>query len=185
MILITTSHRPTQRIRSLCKDLNRVLPGTIRINRGKLSIRCLAEKAIEYKADRVIIIDRRQGGPGRIQFYKNVFGQLELTSPNIYLKRVKLQEELGQKTFIRGSMVVTSSWNSEKKIKELAFQLSNFFRIPYLENFDNSDFKASIHVSPLSEYETEISFKMPPKAKEVGPTLIVQYSPRQETQEGK
>lgn len=175
MILITTSHRPTQRMRTLCKDLNRVLPNTIRINRGKLSIRGVAEKAMEYKADRVIIMERRQGGPGRIQFYKNIFGELEQTPPNIYLKGIKIQDELGQKTPIKGSMIITSSRNPELKIKELASQLSDFLRIPYLEDLGSLKFQASIHVSPTSECETKISFTMPPAVKEVGPILILKH----------
>ena len=47
MILLTTSHRPTRRIRSLCNDLTRSIPNSIRVNRGKMNFFDVAAKAIE------------------------------------------------------------------------------------------------------------------------------------------
>ena len=176
MILITTSRRPTQRVRTLCKDLNRVLPNTIRINRGKLSIRGVTEKALEYKADRVIIIERRKGGPGSILFYKIMLGELRQVPPLIYLKEIKTQDELGQRTRIKGSLIITTSRNPDIQIKELASHLSDFLRIPYLEDPGNVKFQASIHISLTPEYEIKISFTMPPVVKEVGPNLIVKHA---------
>lgn len=56
MILLTTSRRPTKRIRKFCHDVERSIPDVIRINRGKLNLDGIAEKALELNADRVIII---------------------------------------------------------------------------------------------------------------------------------
>ena len=62
MILITTSRRPTQLIRTLCNDLSRVFPNSLRINRGKLNFEGIIDKALVIKADRLIIIEKWKGG---------------------------------------------------------------------------------------------------------------------------
>mgnify|MGYP000020469244 CR=1 FL=1 len=60
-IIITTSRRPTRRIRSFCSDLERSIPNSIKITRGKLSFENLIEKALKLEADRLItLIDGRE-----------------------------------------------------------------------------------------------------------------------------
>ena len=58
MILLTTSRRPTGAIRSLCRDFVNSIPDVVRVNRGKMSLDGIAEKAIEVEADRVVVVDR-------------------------------------------------------------------------------------------------------------------------------
>ncbi|RLI44046.1 Brix domain containing protein, partial [Candidatus Bathyarchaeota archaeon] len=70
MILLTTSRRPTPRIRTFCRDLARSIPNVVRVNRGKLSLDGVAERAIEFDADRVVIINRWKGGPGKIELFE-------------------------------------------------------------------------------------------------------------------
>lgn len=177
MILITTSRRPTQRMRTLCHDLNRVLPNTLRINRGKLNISGVMEKTLEYEADRVIIIERHKGGPGRLRFYGILSGEFKQLPPQIHLAGIKTQDDLRQRKTIHGSLAITTSENPTIPIKKLAVALSNFLRIPYFEtNLNPLKFRASIHLSPTPKYEAKISFTMPPIIKEVGPILIVKYT---------
>jgi len=94
VIIITTSRRPTRRIRTFCNDLARCIPNSMRINRGKLSREGLAEKAYELEADRVIIVDRWKGGPGKIELF-NVREALVGVPPLIYIRGIKLQREMG------------------------------------------------------------------------------------------
>ena len=81
MILLTTSRRPTERIRTLCRELAHVIPNAVRVNRGKLSLDGVAERALEFGADHVIIIDRWKGGPGEIQFFSRRFRRPSSRSP--------------------------------------------------------------------------------------------------------
>lgn len=70
MILITTSHRPSRRIRSFVKDLVSILPYSIKVNRGHKG---LVELAIEtrYMGLRYIgIVTERHGNPGSIAIYE-------------------------------------------------------------------------------------------------------------------
>ncbi|UCH01831.1 MAG: hypothetical protein JSV20_08345 [Candidatus Bathyarchaeota archaeon] len=174
MILITTSRRPTRKMRTLTKDLNRVIPESIRMNRGKLNIQGVAEKAIEYKADRVLIIERYKGGPGRILFYAIIAEKLKkLLASALHLKGIKTQSEVGKRTAIKEGLVITASTNLNTKIKKLVAVFSNFFRIPYLEYNYCQKAKASMHFSLITKNEVKISFTMPTIIKEVGPTLII------------
>ena len=70
MILLTTSRRPTGRIRTFCRDLSNSIPDVVRVNRGKMSLDGVAEKAIEVEADHIIVVDRWHGGPGKINLFQ-------------------------------------------------------------------------------------------------------------------
>jgi len=175
MILITTSHRPTQKMRTLIKDLNRVLPNTIRTNRGKLSMKGVAEKALEYRADRVIIVERYKGSPGGILLYKITSDRLEQIPPQIYLNEVKTQDELGERKSVKGNLTITTPSNPSIEAKKLAAGLSDFLRIPYLEQENQLNSQATMQITPTPRYEAKISFTMPPTVKDVGPILIVKH----------
>lgn len=70
MILIVSSRRPAQRTRSLVKDLNRVIPNSARMNRGKKSIKDLQKIAVGMGYDRIMLIGSRGGNPSTIKFLK-------------------------------------------------------------------------------------------------------------------
>ncbi|MFQ5836261.1 MAG: Brix domain containing protein, partial [Candidatus Bathyarchaeia archaeon] len=93
MTLLTTSRRPTPRIRTFCRDLARSIPNVVRVNRGKLSLDGIAEKALEFNADRVVIVDRWKGGPGKIEFFKIGQEGLVPVPPIMYVASIKLQRE--------------------------------------------------------------------------------------------
>ncbi len=69
-ILVTTSHRPSQRARSLAKELAQVLPGGVRVNRGKRSLQDLYYDARSVGASRVLVVATRKGNPGLILVYE-------------------------------------------------------------------------------------------------------------------
>jgi len=163
-------------MRTLIKDLSRVLPNTLRVNRGKLSISGVAQEAIESGADRVIIVERHKGNPGSILFYRIILGRLMQVPPQIYLNEVKTQDELGERKSIKEGLIITTPSNPSTEIKRLASALSDFLRTPYLEEPDTMNFKAAAYLSPTPKYEAKISFGMLPMAKEIGPVIIVKYA---------
>ncbi|WP_276815022.1 Brix domain-containing protein [Desulfurococcus amylolyticus] len=70
MILITTSHRPSQRIRSFVKDLSSVIPYSIRVTRGKKTLEDLVIEAYKNGLSYIAIIGERRGNPSTIEIYK-------------------------------------------------------------------------------------------------------------------
>lgn len=67
-LLITTSRRPSRRTRTFAKELNMVLPGSIRLNRGKASLYEIKNTMIKKGLNKLLIIDTRKGNPSRINF---------------------------------------------------------------------------------------------------------------------
>ncbi len=102
-ILVTTSHRPSQRVRSFAKDLASILPYAYKVNRGKATLRDLYYDAVGYGAERVVVITVWRGNPGVIKVYKLAEppeqGLVELAA--IYLRGVTLRREIpsSQKVF--------------------------------------------------------------------------------------
>jgi len=69
-IIVTTSHRPSQRARSFAKELASVLPYAIKLNRGKMTLQDLYYEAYAYGAERVIVIGVKKGNPGVLRAYE-------------------------------------------------------------------------------------------------------------------
>ena len=70
LIIVTTSHRPTQRVRSFVKDLVSVLPRAVRLTRGKATLRDLYYEAMGLGARRVVVVSTWKGNPGTIHVYE-------------------------------------------------------------------------------------------------------------------
>ena len=174
LLLITTSGRPVQRMRTLCNDLRRVIPKAIRINRGKLSIKGISEKALEIGADRIIIVERRKGGPGRIKFCTVPIHSGDCFT--YFLSGVKTQDDIGRRTTVCEGLIVTVEKNASTSVRRLANHFSKFLNVSMLEETMNPAFKASAHFSRFRGNEVKISFTMPPIIKEVGPTLILRHT---------
>src|SRR5664280_84417 len=66
-MLITTSRKPSQRTRSFCKSIVRVLNSSY-INRGKMSIRDVLIKSSELGYDEIAVVSEMKGNPSRIDF---------------------------------------------------------------------------------------------------------------------
>jgi len=94
LILITTSHRPSRRTRTLIRDLSHVIPGSVRVNRGKKSLEDLRQEAIKYGLDRVLVVGERKGNPGLLRFYKAAIASITPTNAQVILSGVTLRREL-------------------------------------------------------------------------------------------
>ncbi len=79
-MLITTSRKPSQRTRTFCRGLERVLIARC-VNRGKMSLRDVFLKANEMGAKRVMVISERDGNPNGMDIYveSELFASLKLT----------------------------------------------------------------------------------------------------------
>ena len=72
LIIVTTSHRPSQRVRSFVKDLVSVLPRAVRLTRGKATLRDLYYEAMGVGARRVVVVSTWKGNPGTVRVYEPV-----------------------------------------------------------------------------------------------------------------
>jgi len=178
VILITTSRRPTRRIRTFCNDLARCIPNSIRINRGKLSREGVAEKALELEADRVIIIDRWKGGPGKIEFFK-VDENLTGVPPLIYIRGIKLQREIGfPKSRPFSSLAITAVYaQGEEEIPKLVGAFSKFLEAPTatLEELPMQSYQVFMHVSRDILERVRITFFKLPENREIGPRITISH----------
>jgi len=173
-ILLTTSRRPTSRMRSFCHDLASCLPDIVRINRGKLNLDGISEKAFEINADRIIIVDRWKGGPGKIQLFLLKEARLTPVPPLIYIGGIKLRREFETKTKPVMSFVITTPPEGSYHSKRIAEFLSRFFNIPVLSVEQAvSGYSASMHISTDSSNRTIITFMLLPEFTEIGPRISV------------
>ena len=177
MILITTSRRPTRRIRTFCNDLARCIPDAVRVNRGKLSREGLAEKALEVEADRVIIVDRWKGGPGKIELYRLAEDLLGVP-PLIYIRGIKLQREFAlPKIRPPSSLAIICECPSEgKDVRKLAEALSDFLKVPFLtDDISKKNYEVCMRISEDALREMRITFIKPRENREIGPRITVSH----------
>ncbi len=177
MLLLTTSRRPTARIRTFCRDLARSIPDVVRVNRGKLSLDGIAEKALEFDADRVVIVDRWKSGPGKIELFKIRQEGLVLVPPIMYVASIKLQREFNRaKTKPVRSLIITASSEDSNEIMRIAKSLSNFLNVP-LSQMDEavSKFKTSMHISTNDLHRAQVTFLFLPETVENGPRITLSH----------
>lgn len=79
-MLITTSRKPSQRTRTFCRGLERVLKFRC-VNRGKMSLRDVFLKASEMGTNRVGVISEKDGNPNGMEVYEDreLFATLKIT----------------------------------------------------------------------------------------------------------
>lgn len=179
-ILLTTSRRPVKNTRTFCKDLSNTFPNVVRINRGKLSLDGVAEKALELDAEKAIIIGKWRGDSGKIQFFRTSAKGLDVIPPLIYIKGTKLRRDL-EENAPRGrrlkSVAITASKTSSSEGEKLENVLSKFFNIPILSPKEIHDRKidAAMQISADPPNRMIITFKLIPDLVEVGPQIRVSH----------
>ena len=177
MILLTTSRNPTRNIRTFCHDLTRSIPNIVRINRGKLSLTEVAEKALENNANKVIIVDRWKGGPGKLRFFNVNSTGLNAVPPLIYVSGIRLQRTFRKANFkpVR-SLVVTLPSEEFNQTSKIAGFLSDFLHVPMLCMEKASlHHQAAILVSRDSAQRIQLTFLLLPEKVEIGPRITVSH----------
>lgn len=173
-ILLTTSRRPTNRIRSFCHDFAGCLPDVVRFNRGKLNLDGVVEKALEINADRVVIVDRWKGGSGKIQLFLIEEIGLAPVPPIIYIKDIKLRRKFEIKRKHARSFVITTMTEGSARSKKVGELLAHFFSISMLSVEQAvSRYSASMHISTNTSSRIIITFVLLPEFVEVGPRISV------------
>lgn len=174
-VLLTTSREPSDRIRTFCNDITHSIPNVIRVNRGKLNLEGVAEKALELNAVRVVVIDRWKHGFASIRFFQTESASgLTPLPPLINIANVRLRREFETKTKPIKSLAITMSSENSSVVRRLGQSLSGFFDIPVFVGRDIvSNFSAVMHVSTSASKEFQITFVLLPTLVEIGPRIDV------------
>jgi U3 small nucleolar ribonucleoprotein protein IMP4 len=178
-VLLTTSRKPTQNIRTICKDISYIFPNIVRINRGKLSLEGIAEKALELDVEKVMIIDRWERGMGKIGFFEIKQNGLDGVPPVVYLRNAKFRRDFGEqmpKERIKSVAIATSpKENFEAKKIENVF--SGFFGVPVLSVAEavNDKYDAVMQILMDSLNRIAITFKLLPDLVEIGPQMAISH----------
>ena len=157
-------------MRAFCRDLANSIPDVVRVNRGKMSMDGVAEKAIEHDAERVIIVDRWHGGPGKINLFRISSTGLKSVPPLMLLSGIRLQREFGEGIRRARSSVITVEPKISPELEQLAGCLSQFFGLPAISLDEASEcHRASMHFSFDSSRRTQITFMLLERMVEIGP----------------
>jgi rRNA maturation protein Rpf1 len=157
------------------QDLHAIIPNSIRINRGKLSLQKLAEEALGFKTNKILIIDRWMGGPGKLKFYNISEGMLKLISPLLYLKNVHFRREFkflkNRKDKKSYSLAVYKPSNLEHR--KIAEALSLFLGAPLISMENKGEFDICLCILNATPNIGKLTFISCENNIEVGPSLTI------------
>lgn len=159
-------------MRTLCRELANTIPSLKRVNRGKMSSYDVGEKAVELGADKVLIIDRWKGRPGRMRLFEVKEG-LSQIPPQLYVRGVKFRRDFNVKRRPPGNVFIQESGGAHE-IRRLIETFSRFFELPALKMNDAGASQRST-VMRISKEPAEnvirLTFYKMPRNVEVGPRI--------------
>jgi len=174
LILLTTSRRPTERIRTFCRNLANSIPNVVRVNRGKMSLDGVIEKAIELEADHIVVVDRWRAGPGKINLFLRSSTGLKPVPPLMLMSRIHLRRELEEGMRRTRSSVITVEPENSPELERISGHLSKFFNLPVLSLAEAcKENRASMHFSFGSSQRLQVTFMILQQMVEIGPRLTL------------
>jgi rRNA maturation protein Rpf1 len=137
-----------------------------------MSMNQLAETALEHSSDHVIIVERWQGNPDKIEFFSTGSTGLIPVSPILYIASIRLQREFATKKLNpTHSVVITKPVDMSL---EVADSLSKIFNLPMLpETEASAKYSVAMHVSCDANRRVQITFMQLPQKMEVGPRITL------------
>ncbi|NOZ88772.1 MAG: Brix domain containing protein [Crenarchaeota archaeon] len=174
LIIVTTSHRPTQRVRSFVKDLVSVLPRAVRLTRGKATLRDLYYEAMGLGVRRVVVVSTWKGNPGTIRVYEPLEppgeGLREILS--LRLAGVKLSRERPEAQRSYGARVLGVVAPPPGPLAGLADSLVRGFLARLVFSEEEPGVDVAARISPGgSEYVAVIDFVCTGSGRPCGPLL--------------
>jgi hypothetical protein len=161
-------------MRAFCRDLANSIPDVTRVNRGKMSVDGVAEKAIELEADRVVVVDRWHGGPGRINLFQVSSTGLKPVPPLMLIGKIRLRRELNEGRRGVRSSAITLEPEDSAELTRIAGQLSKYFGLPVLSLDEASEnHRALMHLSFDSSLHIQITFMLLGRMVEIGPRVTL------------
>lgn len=136
-LLITTSRKTSNRVRSFARDLWTVLPGTERFNRGGMGRTELAARVGQSGANGALVISMWKGNPSLLLFTSST-GQEIVT---VKMESAKLRREVNpsKKTRINGLAGIFVNSGCSDRTRELGDTLSYYLDTDIYEIADPED----------------------------------------------
>ena len=135
-VLVTSSHRPSQRIRSFMKDLVGVSVFLKKVNRGKATFDDLAREMAGSGIRYLIIVNSYRGNPGSMSIYR--LSELDnrlVKTAKIWIKGVRLSRESGNSECRFYRMAVDPS----RCFKDPCFRLADILSEIFMARIDMGD----------------------------------------------
>ncbi|MGQ9640693.1 MAG: hypothetical protein ACUVUF_01025 [Candidatus Bathycorpusculaceae bacterium] len=145
-----------------------------------MSLEEVAEKALEFDAKKVVIIDRWNQGFGRMEFFYVKQHGLEGVPPILSVCDAKFRRDFGD-AMPRGrrirSIALVTTRKREAAIEKLEDFLSNFFGIPILsiEEAKSGEYDAAAQILTTPSKTLTLTFRLLPGLVEVGPRIGIAH----------
>ena len=172
MIGFTTGRQTNQRLNSLLKELVHSLPKARVIRRGKSSLEDLGWHLFEEGFEYVVILQRWQGGPGRIDFFKVEAQGLARRTPSVLLKAVKLRREYANPEK-HTAEAITCDTQASRSTQRFVSYLSPILNLTALTLPTSSEIKSTLHITETRDGSILLALTSPPAQQEVGPRLLI------------
>jgi len=131
LLLITTSRRTSNRVRSFVRDLYTVMPGSERFNRGGMSLQELISRIQASGATAALVVTLYKGNPGGIR----IFDSSGVERLVIRMESAALRREVmrGKKLRINSIHSLSVPPNSSLQTMKLAQELARLLDTELLE----------------------------------------------------
>jgi rRNA maturation protein Rpf1 len=145
----------------------------VRVNRGKMSLDGVAERAIELEADRVILVSRWQRGVGKFSFFTVGSNGLVYFFPLMYLSAVCLRREFEDRGRSSSSVITVEPENSID-LEKISGCMSQFFGLPVMSIDQACErHRASMNLTFGSSRRIQITFMILRRMVEIGPRVTI------------
>ena len=134
----------------------------------------IAERAIGIEADRIVVVDRWRGGPGKINLFQVSPTGPKSVPPLMLISGIRLRREFKEGTrHVRSSVITTEPRDSPELIR-IAGHLSQYFDLPVLSVDEAArKYGASMHFSFDSSRRLQITFMRLQRMVEIGPRVTL------------
>ena len=168
-VFITTSRRPTRRVRSFCKELARVFPRSVYVNRGKMNLDEVLLEASARGASHALVVNVRKGNPGRLDLYEVGSGRLKASFVCLGVKLAR-EMKVAPQPLSRGAVAV----EGEGDLEALAKTLAEVLDLPLVKGRPQASSYATVALlSPRRGYLGAINFLDLSKGRPMGPLIRV------------
>jgi len=173
-VVISTSRKPSQRTRSLCKELQIILPSALYIQRGKSNFEELLKNSEQVEARLLLLIGERDGNPGRLDLYSVEKAEDSVLSFEIAGVRLAREYESHVRSRTKTLDFASDSHEESLHVKKL---LEKYFKCePRSQNDSFGDGARTLSISYLEEGRMRLTFKDAGTRREIGPSMTGRLS---------